>query len=183
MNLAQAVGMMSYETWLARTGARRPTKPPRRIAAPATADQFEWLFTDWTRALWAIDFFKTRRHDHVMRSFREIGYRAALDGREATLLRAMGIEVVATWSVGSRRPRREAPEPNGRTVTRGRRTTVLARHTGLDRRHSRIVRGPAGRVRLETTASGAVAHLAASLCPRLPRRFADPRFPLVRSHP
>jgi hypothetical protein len=29
-----------------------------------------------------------------MRSFREIVYRAELDGREATLLRAMGIEVV-----------------------------------------------------------------------------------------
>jgi hypothetical protein len=29
-----------------------------------------------------------------MRSFREIVHRAALDGREATLVRAMGIEVV-----------------------------------------------------------------------------------------
>jgi tRNA C32,U32 (ribose-2'-O)-methylase TrmJ len=53
----------------------------------------EWVFTDWTRALWAIDFFKTRQHDHVMRSFREIVFRAGLDGREASLLRAMGIEV------------------------------------------------------------------------------------------
>ena len=93
MNLAQAVGIMSYETWRVRIGADIPTKPPRRRAAPAAADQIEWLFTDWTRALWAIDFFKTRRHDHVMRSFREIIFRAGLDGREAALLRAMGIEV------------------------------------------------------------------------------------------
>jgi TrmH family RNA methyltransferase len=93
MNLAQAVGIMSYETWRVRIGADIPTKAPRRRAAPAAADQIEWLFTDWTRALWAIDFFKTRRHDHVMRSFREIVFRAGLDGREAALLRAMGIEV------------------------------------------------------------------------------------------
>ena len=93
MNLAQAIGIMSYETWRVRIGADIPTKPPRRRAGPAAADQIEWLFTDWTRALWAIDFFKTRQHDHVMRSFREIVFRAGLDGREASLLRAMGIEV------------------------------------------------------------------------------------------
>jgi tRNA C32,U32 (ribose-2'-O)-methylase TrmJ len=52
------------------------------------------LFKDWRGALWAIDFFKTRRPESVMRSFREIIHRAAPDGREATLLRAMGIEVV-----------------------------------------------------------------------------------------
>jgi TrmH family RNA methyltransferase len=93
MNLAQAIGVMSYETWRVRIGADIPNKPPRRRAAPAAADQIEWLFTDWTRTLWAIDFFKTRQHDHVMRSFREIIFRAGLDGREASLLRAMGIEV------------------------------------------------------------------------------------------
>jgi len=93
MNLAQAIGVMSYETWRVRIGADIPTKPPRRRAGPAAADQVEWLFTDWTRALWAIDFFKTRQHEHVMRSFREIIFRAELDGRETSLLRAMGIEV------------------------------------------------------------------------------------------
>lgn len=93
MNLAQAIGVMSYETWRVRIGMDITTKPPRRRAAPAAADQVEWLFTDWNRALWAIDFFKTRRHEHVMRAFREIVFRAGLDGREASLLRAMGIEV------------------------------------------------------------------------------------------
>jgi tRNA C32,U32 (ribose-2'-O)-methylase TrmJ len=53
----------------------------------------ETLFADWTRALWAIDFFKTRQPANVMRSFREIVFRAGLDAREASLLRAMGIEV------------------------------------------------------------------------------------------
>jgi len=92
LNLAQAIGIMSYETWRVRIGADIPAKPPRRRAEPAAADQLEWLFTDWNRALWAIDFFKTRQSDHVMRSFREIVFRAGLDGREAALLRAMGIE-------------------------------------------------------------------------------------------
>lgn len=93
LNLAQAVGIMSYETWRVRIGADIPTKPPRRRAAPAESDQLEWLFADWARALWAIDFFKTRQSDHVLRSFREIIYRAGLDGREAALVRAMGIEM------------------------------------------------------------------------------------------
>ena len=75
-------------------GETAPLKPPRKEAAPATVGQLEDLFTDWHRALWAIDFFKTRRSEAVMRSFREIVHRAALDGREATLVRAMGIEVV-----------------------------------------------------------------------------------------
>jgi len=94
LNLAQAVAIMAYEVWNARGGECLPVKPPRNQADPATSEQLEELFADWSRALWAIDFFKTRRPDNVMRSFREIAFRAALDGREASLLRAMGIEVV-----------------------------------------------------------------------------------------
>jgi TrmH family RNA methyltransferase len=94
LNLAQAVAIMAYEIWNARGGDTVPFKPPRREAAPATSNQLETLFADWQRALWAIDFFKTRRSESVMRSLREILYRAELDGREASLVRAMGIEVV-----------------------------------------------------------------------------------------
>jgi TrmH family RNA methyltransferase len=94
LNLAQAVAIMAYETWNASGGEALPLKPPRNQAAPATSGQLEDLFTDWARALEAIDFFKTRQPEHVMRSFREIIFRAAPDGREASLLRAMGIEVV-----------------------------------------------------------------------------------------
>jgi TrmH family RNA methyltransferase len=93
LNLAQAVAIMAYETWTARGGDALPLKPPRREAAPATSGQLEELFADWHRALWAIDFFKTRRSESVMRSFREVMFRADLDGREASLVRAMGIEV------------------------------------------------------------------------------------------
>lgn len=94
LNLAQAVAIMAYEAWNARGGERLPLKPPRKQARPATSGQLEELFADWSRALWAIDFFKTRLPESVMRSFREIVFRAELDGREASLLRAMGIEVI-----------------------------------------------------------------------------------------
>lgn len=93
LNLAQAVAIMSYEVWLARGGEAAPVKPPRREADPALNEQLERVFQDWESALWAIEFFKTRQPGMVMRSFREILYRARLDGREAALIRAMGIEV------------------------------------------------------------------------------------------
>ena len=94
LNLAQAVAIMAYESWIARGGETAPLKPPRKATPPATSAQLEELFGDWRRALWAVEFFKTRRSESVMRSFREIVHRAELDGREASLVRAMGIEVV-----------------------------------------------------------------------------------------
>ena len=94
LNLAQAVAIMAYECWNAAGGEGQPLKLPRKRADPATAAQLEELFADWRQALWAIDFFKTRQSESVMRSFREIVHRAELDGREASLVRAMGIEVV-----------------------------------------------------------------------------------------
>jgi TrmH family RNA methyltransferase len=94
LNLAQAVAIMAYESWVARGGETAPLKPPRKSTDAATSAQLEELFGDWRRALWAVDFFKTRRSESVMRSFREIIHRAGLDGREASLVRAMGIEVV-----------------------------------------------------------------------------------------
>jgi len=94
LNLAQAICILCYETLVVRTGLESPTKPPRRRADAATHEQQELLFTDWQRTLVQIDFFKTRQPEFVMRSLREIFFRADLDGREATLLRAMALEVV-----------------------------------------------------------------------------------------
>lgn len=95
LNLAQAVGVLCYETWLARTGeAWPPLKPARRVAAAAPSQRLELLFRDWERALWAIEFFKTRRPDAVLRSVRELIHRATLDAREASLLRSMSLETV-----------------------------------------------------------------------------------------
>src|SRR6476661_3849194 len=39
LNLAQAVAIMSYESWIARGGEAMPVKPPRNQAAPATSGQ------------------------------------------------------------------------------------------------------------------------------------------------
>ena len=93
LNLAQAVLVMAYELWMAAEGETQPFRDPRRSAAPATVELLEMLFHDWERALFSVDFMKTRQPDNVMRTVRESLRRADLDTREATLLRAMMIEV------------------------------------------------------------------------------------------
>ncbi|HTL05453.1 MAG TPA: TrmH family RNA methyltransferase [Gemmatimonadales bacterium] len=94
LNLAHAVGILCYEAWLARQGREAEPKPPRRQAGAAPAERLELLFRDWERALWAVEFFKTRRPEAVMRSVREAIFRTDLDWREASLLRAMALETV-----------------------------------------------------------------------------------------
>jgi TrmH family RNA methyltransferase len=94
LNLAQAVLVVAYELWMAAEGERQEFRGPRRIAPPATIEQLEQVFADAERALWAIDFFKSRQTESVMRTLRELVRRAEPDGREAGFLRAMAIEVV-----------------------------------------------------------------------------------------
>ena len=94
LNLAQAVAIMAYEIWNARGGEARPGQAAAQPGGPGHLGPAGGALHRLDRALWAIDFFKTRRTESVMRSFREIVFRADLDGREASLLRAMGIEVV-----------------------------------------------------------------------------------------
>jgi len=93
LNLGHAVIIMLYELALAQGAEERPFKAPRRPSEPAEAAELERLFADVERALHAIDFFKTRNADGVMRTMREIAHRAPLDAREVKLLRAMAIEV------------------------------------------------------------------------------------------
>lgn len=93
LNLAQAMGIALHEVWQARTGGHVRRKPPRRTAGPAPSELMERLFADWLDALSAVDFFKARQPELVMRSLREVFFRATLDEREASLIRAMGIEV------------------------------------------------------------------------------------------
>jgi TrmH family RNA methyltransferase len=94
LNLAQAVAIMAYECWVAREGIDQPRKAPRRRAARARAADLANLFHDWERTLWAVDFFKSRNAENVMRSVREVFFRAELDSREVKLLRAAALEVV-----------------------------------------------------------------------------------------
>ena len=96
LNLAQAVLIALYELHLTAADATRTLAPPRKDAPPATAEEYEQLFADTERALYAVDFFKTRFHEHIMRTVRTLFYRAAPDSRELALLRAIFIEVIRT---------------------------------------------------------------------------------------
>jgi len=93
LNLGHAVIIMLYELALARGAEARPFKQPRRRSEPAVVADLERLFADVAKALHAIEFFKTRNADGVMRTMREIAHRTPLDAREVKLLRAMAIEV------------------------------------------------------------------------------------------
>ena len=96
LNLAQAVMVALYELHLAAADATRSLAPPRKDAPPASTEEYEQLFADTERGLHAIDFFKTRYHEHIMRTVRTLFYRAAPDSRELALLRAIFIEIVRT---------------------------------------------------------------------------------------
>ncbi|MEJ7810446.1 MAG: TrmJ/YjtD family RNA methyltransferase [Gemmatimonadaceae bacterium] len=104
LNLAQAVLIALYELHLARPALTRMLAPPRKDAPPATTEQLETFFGDAESALEALDFFKTRHPEHVMRTVRSLAYRAAPDGREIGLVRAVAIEVMRTIERVSRRP-------------------------------------------------------------------------------
>jgi TrmH family RNA methyltransferase len=93
LNLAQAVLLIAYELWLAATGAAQEFKPPRRVAPPAPVQLTELMFSDAEKALWSIDFFKTRQTESVMRTLRGILQRSDLDAREAGFFRAVFIEI------------------------------------------------------------------------------------------
>lgn len=94
LNLAQAVLVVAYELWMEAAGANQPFKPPRRQAPPATVELLERMFAEIERALWTIDFFKSRQTESVMRTLRELGHRADLDQRDASFVRAIAIEVI-----------------------------------------------------------------------------------------
>jgi TrmH family RNA methyltransferase len=94
LNLAQAVLIALYELHLAAGDATRSVAPPRKDAPPATEAQLEQYFGDVERSLEAIEFFKTRQREHIMRTVRSLALRAGPDARELSLIRAMAIEIV-----------------------------------------------------------------------------------------
>jgi TrmH family RNA methyltransferase len=96
LNLAQAVLIGLYHLHVSADDATRKLAPPRKVDDSPTSAQLDMLFADAHKALSEIRFFKTRNDEHVMRSLRSIIFRAAPDGREVDLLRAMAIEVLRT---------------------------------------------------------------------------------------
>ena len=65
---------------------------------------FPMFFDDAHRSLTAIQFFKTRYPEHIMRTLRSLTFRAAPDARELSLMRAMAIEVQNFLARTRRRP-------------------------------------------------------------------------------
>jgi tRNA/rRNA methyltransferase/tRNA (cytidine32/uridine32-2'-O)-methyltransferase len=107
LNVAQAVLVALYELHLAAGDATRTVGRWRKHAGPAPAEASEEYFRDAERALVALDFFKTRNPEHVMRSVRSLTYRAAPDARELGLMRAMAFEVLRTVEREAARARAE----------------------------------------------------------------------------
>lgn len=104
LNLAHAALIAMYELRLAAPEHSRTRRAPRKDAPPAASEQFERLFAEVERALEAIEFFKTRNAELVLRSFRSLTFRAAPDAREIELLRAMAIEVSRALERARQRP-------------------------------------------------------------------------------
>ena len=96
LNVAQAVLVALYELHLVAEDATVPLGRPRRHAGPPTTAQLEEFFGDTQRALTALDFFRTRSIEHVMRGIRSLTFRASPDERELGLTRAMAFEVLRT---------------------------------------------------------------------------------------
>jgi TrmH family RNA methyltransferase len=94
LNLAQAALIGLYELHLAAGDATRELPPPRKATPPPTTTELEQFFADAQRALSAIEFFKTRNVEHIMRSVRALTVRAAPDSRELSFLRSMALEVI-----------------------------------------------------------------------------------------
>lgn len=94
LNLAQAALIGLYELHLAAGDATRWIAPHKKQAPPPTAELFERAFADIERGLAAIEFFKTRNVELIMRSVRSLLFRAKPDSRELSLVRAMAIEIV-----------------------------------------------------------------------------------------
>jgi tRNA (cytidine32/uridine32-2'-O)-methyltransferase len=92
LNLAQAVLLIGYELMLAAAAASPELPKPRRDITPATTLQLRAAFEQTEAALDAIDFFKGKNHEAIMRTVRAVLRRAELTVREATLFRAIGIE-------------------------------------------------------------------------------------------
>jgi TrmH family RNA methyltransferase len=114
LNLAQAVLIGLYELHLASGDATRELPGPRKEAPPATAEEFERYFTEMHQALDAVQFFKTRYPEHIMRSIRTLTFRAAPDAREISLLRAIALEIVRFLERTGRVERTLSPDTSPR---------------------------------------------------------------------
>ena len=92
LNLAQAVLLIGYELLLGQQITPPELPRPKRDTGPATALEREAMHEQIDAALRAIDFYKGKNPEAIMRTVRAILRRADISSREAALLRAMAIE-------------------------------------------------------------------------------------------
>lgn len=94
LNLAQAVMVMLYETFLASDEGNAPLpRRGRRANAPATREDLELMYGALEAGLERIDFFKARKSQAVITTLRTVFARADLDQRESRLVAAVGFEM------------------------------------------------------------------------------------------
>ena len=93
LNLAQAALVMAYEVFLAIDGGEMEMPRGRRATRRPTSEELEETFGALADGLSAIDFYKARKPEAVMRTLRTIISRAEPDLREARLLAAVGFEI------------------------------------------------------------------------------------------
>ena len=85
--------MLAYEVFLAIDGAGMEMPKGRRATRPPTSQELEETFSAIEDGLFAIDFYKARKPEAVMRTLRTVISRAEPDLREARLLAALGYEI------------------------------------------------------------------------------------------
>jgi TrmH family RNA methyltransferase len=121
LNLAQAVLICGYELRLAAEEAAGGTSQPAVVAAGdatlAPAALGEQMYEGLERALHAIGFLHRDNGVHMMRAFRRMLGRAALDVYETRVL--LGLARQISWIAG-RAPASESPVPHS-TPDTGRR--------------------------------------------------------------
>jgi TrmH family RNA methyltransferase len=94
LNLAQAVMVMLYETFLASDEGDAPLpRRGRRANDPATREDLELMYGALEEGLGRIDFFKARKSQAVITTLRTVLSRAELDQRESRLVAAIGFEM------------------------------------------------------------------------------------------
>lgn len=106
LNLAQACLVFLYELQRRTEDALRPLPKGRRATEPATGENLEEMYRALEAGLGAIQFFKARKPEAVMRTLRTILGQADLDRREARLVAGIGYETAHFI-------RRNAPESEG----------------------------------------------------------------------
>jgi TrmH family RNA methyltransferase len=93
LNMAQAAMILAYEISLSARGDLPPLPRGKRMMGPATRDRLETMFHALEGGLDRVEFFRARKAESVMRTFRTLFARAELDQHEAGLVQAFGFEV------------------------------------------------------------------------------------------